>query len=57
MAKSLGFEGKLSGKSFIYMKKVVYPELNLLEGTLLQYLSILNADRLELLFASYQLEN
>ena len=34
---SLGFEIKLSGKSFIYIKKEVGPKLNL-EGHLLQYL-------------------
>ena len=37
----------LSGKSFIYIKKVVDPELNL-EGNLIQHLSILNVDRLTL---------
>ena len=37
----------LSGKSFIYIKKVVDQELNL-EGNLIQHLSILNVDRLTL---------
>ena len=37
----------LSGKSFIYIKKVVYPELDL-EGNLIQHLSIFNVDRLTL---------
>ena len=53
-ANSLQFEIKLS---FMYIsKKVVDPELNL-EGHLLQYLPILNVDRLKLLFVSYHLKN
>ena len=56
-ANSLQFEIKLSGESFMYIsKKVVDPELNL-EGHLLQYLPILNVDRLKLLFVSYHLKN
>ena len=43
--------------SHLYIsKKVVDPELNL-EGHLLQYLPILNVDRLKLLFVSYHLKN
>ena len=55
-ANSLGFESKLSGKSFIYITKNVIQQLYL-EEPLLQHWPILNVYHLELLFAFYILEN